>query len=441
MTAIANQSGAKEWRNGWKVVLASSLGFSFFSVLISSAGLFMGPLGDEFGWSRTMLSSGPSIATLAIAFLGPFFGMLVDRYGTRRLTLPGLALTMAAMSGFALLDGSMALWIGLWLFFGTVAVSIKSTAWTAAVVGIFTTSRGLALAVTLGGTALTQTLVPPLGNWLITEFGWRAAYVYLALGWGGVTLLLCYLFFYDINDQVRDRKSRASAKDDTATRELSGLSLHQAVRDSALQRVAISNFIVMALTMGLSVHLFPILTDAGVSRSAAAWLAALGGLAGIGGKLVTGVLLDRFRPNWIGGITLGIAALVFLLLLDGVRNYTFIVIAMIVNGYAAGTKTQITAFLTAGYSGMKNFGAIYGFMSALMAFGVGIGPLIAGLIYDYMGGYGPFLIIGTIGCVIGGLIVLSLPAYPIFEEQADDRLSDPSRVGLSENGSEARNAT
>lgn len=422
---MANMAGAQlsapsEWKMGWKVVLASSLGFSFFSVLISSTGLFMQPLADEFGWSRTFLSSGPSIATFAIALLGPFFGMLVDRYGTRRLTLPGLVLTMAAISAFALLDGSIAMWIGLWLIFGIVSVSIKSTAWTAAVVGIFTTSRGLALAITLGGTALSQTLVPPLGNWLIAEFGWRAAYVWLAFGWGGPTLLLCYLFFFDINDEVRDRRTSGDADAVAMPSQLPGLTAYQALRDSALQRIAISNFIVMTLTMGLAVHLFPILTDAGISRSDAAWLTALGGIAGIVGKLLTGILLDRFRPNWIGGITLGIAALVFLLLLDGVRTPTFIVIAMIVNGYAAGTKTQITGFLTAGYAGMKSFGTIYGFMSALMALAVGVGPLIAGLVYDNLGGYGPFLIAGTIGCAFGGMLIMTLPPYPTFGRENEN---------------------
>ena len=63
-------------------MLAASLGFSFFSVMLASTGLFMGPLGEEFGWSRTLLSSGPSIATFSTAVLGPFFGMLVDRFGT-----------------------------------------------------------------------------------------------------------------------------------------------------------------------------------------------------------------------------------------------------------------------------------------------------------------------------------------------------------------------
>lgn len=409
---------AEEWRKGWRLVLASSLGFSFFSVMMSATGLFMEPLSQAFGWSRTLLSSGPSIASASQALLGPFFGLLVDRLGTRRLALPGVALTTATIACFGLLDGSSAMWIGLWLCFGVVSVSIKSTGWTTAVVGNFAASRGLALALTLGGTALSQTLVPPIGNWLITDFGWRAAFVWLGLGWGGITLLLCALFFHDYNDNARVLARSTRRKGEPVISTLSGLTVKQALRHSALLRVALSNFIVMLLTMGLSVHLFPILTEAGVSRSNAAWLVALGGISAIIGKVITGVLTDRFKPNWIGGITLGIAALVFLLLLDGVRTYPFIIVAMIVNGYAQGTKTQITGYLTAGYAGMRNFGTVYSFMSALMALAAGLGPLIAGMIYDYSGGYGPFLIMGTIGCAVGGFIVLTLPPFPEQEEAA-----------------------
>ena len=69
-TSLAKQ----EWSVGWTLVLAAALGFSFFSVLIAAVGLFMEPLGKEFGWSRTLLSAGPSIATSTTAVLGPFLG-------------------------------------------------------------------------------------------------------------------------------------------------------------------------------------------------------------------------------------------------------------------------------------------------------------------------------------------------------------------------------
>lgn len=405
------RSAAAEWRANWTLVLAASVGFSFFTILIASTGLFFEPLSREFGWSRTLLSSGPSIASLITAVLGPFLGAMIDRWGSRRIVLPGLALTIASIASFSLTTGTEGQWIALWVAFGIVAVSIKSTAWTAAVLGVFQQSRGLALGLTLSGTAVAQIVVPPLANWLIEFFGWRAAFVWLALGWGGLTFLLCLLFLFDAHDRPR---ASGQTADGAADAHLSGLSSGEAIRDWALWRLGISNFVVMLLTMGLTIHLFPILTEAGVSRGQAALLTSLAGVAGIAGKLITGWLLDRFRPNWVGGITLGAAALAFLLLDQGIHSPALIVIAMLVNGYAAGTKTQITGLLTASYGGMRNFGKIYGVMAALMALAAGIGPALAGLIYDTFGGYGPFLLVGAVGCTLGGLLMVSLPAYPVW---------------------------
>jgi predicted MFS family arabinose efflux permease len=412
----------QEWKSGWTLVLASSFGFSFFTIMLSSSGLFMGPIEDEFHWSRTLLSAGVSIGATTTAILSPFFGILIDRYGSRRLVLPGIVLTMGSILSFSLVNGEPWQWIGLWLLFGFCATTIKSTAWTAAVLGVFEQSKGLALALTLTGSAASQVIVPPLGNWLITEFGWRSAYVWMALGWGGITLVLCFLFFYDIHDKRAGKGRRGHSEPAETTErapkpELPGLTPRKAIRNSALQRIAFSHFTVMVLTMGLSVHLFLILTDAGISRAHAAWLSSLGGVAGIVGKLLTGFLLDRFRPNWIGGITLGVAAVMFASLMDGVRSVPLITLAMIVNGYTAGTKTQITGYLTASYAGMKSFGVIYGTMAALMALATGVGPVLAGWVYDTWGGYGPYLLVGAIGCAVAGAINVSLPPYPKWPKE------------------------
>lgn len=419
-----NQAGptaAQEWKQNWPLVLASAMGFCFFSIMLSTTGLFMEPVSKEFGWGRTLFASGVSIATFTTAIASPFLGIIVDKWGARRLALPGVVLTMLSMTLFGLVSGEPWQWVALWLFFGLSSACIKSTVWTVAVLGVFDKSKGLALALVMSGTALSQVIVPPLGNWLITDFGWRAAYVWLGLGWGVPTLLMTSLFFYDLHDvaarkRAKDEKAAAAA----AAVNLPGLTVPEASRDWALWRVGISNFVVMVLTQGLMAHLIPILTDAGVSRTNAALLASLGGVAGIAGKLITGVLLDRFRPNWIGGLTLGAAALTFLLLMDGLRSPTAIVIALIVNGYAAGTKTQITGYLTASYGGMRSFGVVYGVMAACMAAAAGLGPLVGGFVYDTFGGYGPFLLAGAIGCAFGGALIISLPAYPRWEKKEQE---------------------
>ena len=73
---------------------------------------------------------------------------------------------------------------------------IRQTVWSRAIAGAFETSRGMALATMLTGMALTSALAPSIGNALIAGLGWRAAYVALGLGWGGLAFALLVLFFH-----------------------------------------------------------------------------------------------------------------------------------------------------------------------------------------------------------------------------------------------------
>jgi predicted MFS family arabinose efflux permease len=405
------RTAAQEWQRGWKLVIACFIGFSFFSIMSNTIGVVMGPLTAEFGWSRTLISSGVMIASVVTALFSPFFGVLIDRFGSRRVAMPGLIATTLAISLFATTSGSAVQWIGLWTLYAVISISVKTTVWTTAAVGAFKRAQGLALGVVLSGTAAAQTVLPPLAIWLTAELGWRMMYLVLGCGWGGATFLLCWFFLYDVH-----RAPSASSRSEQARQqaEMPGLSIGQAWRDRALWRIGLSAFIMMVLTIGLLVHQIPILTEAGVSRTDAAWLASLAGLAGIAGKLISGLLLDRFRANWVGGVTLAATAVCFALLLDGVRTPALIVVAMVINGYSAGSKLQIASYLTARYAGLRHFGAIYGMITSVVAFGSGLGPMIAGYVYDVTGSYGMFLVAGAFGCLFCGLLLLTLPRYPAF---------------------------
>lgn len=419
----AGLSAKEEWKTGWTLVLSTFVGFSFLSIMTGSLSMFIEPVGNEFGWSRTLTSAGFTIASVFTALLSPLFGMVVDRYGSRRIALPGIIATICCISAFSLANGSATQWFALWVIYAIVSITVKTTVWTAAVAGVFTASQGLALGITLCGTAAAQAILPPLANWLIDDFGWRMAYVWLGVGWGGVTFILCWFFLFDAHDRQKKAALAASQGDPTAKNakadrpDFPGLTLPQAWRSLALWRIAISTLLMMALTLGLTIHQIPILTEAGVSRTNAALLASVAGVAGIAGKLITGVLLDRYNANWIGGLTLAATALAFGLLIDGVHSPALIVFAMIVNGYTQGTKLQINSYLTVRFAGMKHFGTIYGFMNAVVAFGAAMGPLIAGFAYDLRGDYGFFLITGVVGSVFCGLLLLTLPAYPNWKRK------------------------
>lgn len=413
---MTSATAADEWRRGWGLVLASCIGFSFFSVLTHTMSMFMEPIGKEFGWNRTLLSAGVTISGIATALLSPPFGILIDRYGSRRLALPGIVLTAVGIAAMSFASGSAWQWIGLWLFYAMISISVKTTVWTTAVAGVFERQRALALALTLSGVALAQIVGPPLAYWLIEAWGWRLAYVWLAAGWGGVTLIVCWLFLFDAHD-----RKRAEAPTGESRPDFTGLTVAEARRDRALWRIGVSNFIIMMVTIGLIVHQVPILTAAGVSRGNAALLSMLVGVSSIAGKLVTGVLLDRYRANLVGGITLSSTALAFLLLIDGITSPALIVVAMLANGYSAGTKLHIASYLTARYSGMRNYGVIYGFMTSLTAAGSALGPLAAGAVHDLAGDYTPFLIAGTVICLISGGLLFTLPAYPDWTKRPADQ--------------------
>ncbi|MFT3965648.1 MAG: MFS transporter [Sphingobium sp.] len=411
---MGSQSSAamQEWRQSWTLVLASCIGISFHTVMTASTGLFLQPLGDEFGWSRAQAASGISIAAVLSAILSPFFGILIDWWGTRRLALPGILLTGGIIASFSLLSGSITQWVALWLTYAVISSLVKSTVWTAAVAGVFTAARGMALGLTLAGTALAMAVAPPVTNFLIEGFGWRNAYIWLGLGWGGVAFALCFFFLFDAHDRNRQAQAHATAEEAERLAQLPGLSVAEAIRSGPLWRIGISTFVMMMLTIALQVHQFPLLVESGVSRENAALLASLSGVAGIVGKIATGWFIDRLHPNWVGGLTLALTAVAFILLLDPFRTPLLIVAAMIVNGYSSGAKLQICGYLTSRYAGLRNFGKIFSVMASFIALGTGLGPVLGGLIYDSYGNYTPLLIGGIVGSLFSSWLILGLRPFP-----------------------------
>ncbi len=413
-TAEVRARARAEWQQYWPLVIAASLAFSFTSVMTAATGLFMEPLGKEFGWSRTLLSSGMSITAVSTFFFSPFGGLLIDRIGTRRLALPGLVLLALTIASLSLLNGSVFMWFAIWTVYAAAALATKSTVWTAAVASAFDAGRGLAMGLVLSGSAIAQGITPPLTNWLIETQGWRMAFVWLGLGWGSLALVLCWFCLFDGYDA--SRKARAADPGTSTGKSLMadapGLTVEQARRSTALWRIAISTFIIMVVTIALVVHQIPILQSIGVDRTAAATYAGLAGLCGVAGKLVTGWLLDRYAARWVGGLTLAATSLTFILLLLPDRSMAVIIAAMLINGYAAGTKLQIAGFLTSAYAGMKNFGLIFGTMASLIAAGSGLGPLMAGFLFDLYGNYDVYLWIGIVGTLLSAFLIFGLGDYP-----------------------------
>ena len=103
-----------------------------------------------------------------------------------------------------------------------------------------------------------------------------------------------------------------------------------------------------------------------------------------------------------------------------------IFVAMLINGYASGTKLQICAYLTSRYAGLKYFGTIFSVMASLIALGSGLGPVLGGIAYDMHGDYAYLLIGGIAGSLLSAAMILTLGPYPDWSEGKESGRQAPA---------------
>ena len=409
--ATERATAAQEWRTNWLLVLSGMIGISIGTIPTATLGLFMDPLSQEFGWSRTQISAGLSVFAIVSLPFTPFAGVLVDKFGARRVAVPGVAISAAAFAAFSLLSGSFYQWLGVWLLYTLASLMTRSLVWNSAISSAFSASRGLAIAVLLSGTALAVSFAPILARWLIDSFGWRTGYLGLGFGWGGTAFLLTLLFFRDRRHAANSGNASAAAQ--AATRP-GGLTVKQAIRSLRMNRIALAIFIQSTLGASIMVHLVPLLMESGITRVEAVGIAALLGLASIAGKLLTGFLVDRLSGSILPVTVFSLPAITYLLLLRERPSLPLLAVAVILFGYASGASLQMTTYLTTRYAGLRSFGTIFGIISSLMALGAGIGPILAGAVYDATGHYLFLLMAGVPAAIVAGLCVFGLGPYPEF---------------------------
>ena len=421
---MTNHSAAKELRGGWALILTANLGLSLQTVSSYSLGLMMDPIGDEFGWGRAQISMASLIPAILMITLSPFVGAIIDRYGTRRLAIPSIALTGVSLALISLVNGSLMLWLALWFVYGVVSLGTKITVWTTAISGSFDAARGMALGLAVAGAAVTQVVAPPLTQVLVDNYGWRFAYVGLGIGWAIPPFLLALFFLRDARDRERLTPQSGTSLPDSppppAPVPLTGLSGREALRSVALFRIAVSTLLTMFIGTAILIHQVPILTSAGIDRSNAAWFAGLAGVAAFVGKIMTGWMVDRWDASLVGAVFLLAPALGYWFILVSPHSFMAILIGMIIIGYTTGAKLQVCAYLTAQHAGMKNYGKIFGVMTSMIGIGGGLGSIVAGGVFDHYGHYEPILVTGIIFSFVCSALIFRLGRYPEWNLEATE---------------------
>ena len=403
-------SASQEWRKYWTLAIAAALGNSLTVLPLYSLGPFMASLQGEFGWSRAEVSLGATVSTSLGAVLGVGVGLLMDRWGPRPIGLLGVALVCGAYSLLGTTSASIAHWLSLWVLVGIGAACIKPTVWTSAVSSRFDTSRGLAIAVTICGSGVAATVIPPLATWFIETQGWRAAYGGVGLVWAVAVLPFLFLFFRG----SQDKRKTDTAKAGYAGDQLTGLTISEGLRSPAFAKLGFAGMMFAFTLTGLIVHFVPVLTDRGIDSMTAASIAGLLGISSLVGRLGAGYLIDRIRADRVavGAFILPIFA-VLLLLSDG--GMPAIILAAIIVGLSLGSELDVIIYLTTRHLGLKRLGVLFGTMLLFLSAGSALGPVTSGFIFDTFGSYYYFLLAMIPLVALGALIVSTLGPYPIFQ--------------------------
>lgn len=389
-----------EWRAHWPLIVAGVLGISTPMIAIYALGQFMVPLEREFGWSRTEASMGLSISLVLGFVASPLVGRVVDKVNVRWLALPGLVLLGSAIAAFSLADGDMAGWIGLWCLHALASALVAPTLWIAVVSSAFERNRSLAIAICLSGTAIGSGFGPIVTRLLLNAYDWRTAFQLLGFLWVAPALLVAALFFFDRRPRGAAGRGSPRAGDQGRSR------LGTVFLSPTFIKLATAIAITGTVTSAYSIHLVPALSENGASLAQAATLAGIAGLSSIPGKLLTGLLFDRYGAPFVAILMMCLLAVACLLFASGIDGFIVALLACVMFGLSAGGTFAFGAILTAKLFTASVFGVVYGTLLSISAIGAAVGPLAISMVYDASGSYAPAFWAG-IGVAAVAAVLLS----------------------------------
>ena len=399
----------QELAQRWPLIMATCMGIisSSFVLPYYSIGALLTPVTEEFGWSRAQFQAAILFSSGLGALTSPIIGWLNDKYGPRRVALPSMIGLSVGLLTASQMEGE--LWM-LFLAYGMMALLGAGTipvTWTRAIATSFFKRRGLALGLALTGTGICASVAPHYTVWLTDHYGWRGAYVGLAL----VPLVLAWPMLYFLFKPLDTHSDSALEAPDTKVALENGLTLGEAVRGYRFWILLLSILFAYQGFSGIGPNLLPSLTDDGFTRDQAASVQSVFGISIIIGRVIVGYLVDRFWAPGVAAFCLAIPA-AGAAMLHGSQTFETAALAAFLIGFAAGAELDLMAFLAARYFGLAHYAKIYSILYATLAVCSGTAPMIFASVYDATGSYDLGYRMASVLFLVSVVLILMLGRYP-----------------------------
>jgi MFS family permease len=396
-----------EFRRGWKILLVAAvgLGFGLSALPIYSIGVLTKPLTAAFHISRGDVQSIYTFMTIGNLLASPLLGVLVDRHGVRRITLISVILMSIGMAMMGLAESLWQLY-AIGFVMSVLGVGTAPVTWTRVIVDWFSVKRGFALGIALAGTGVVAIFLPLYTTWLVTDFGWRAAFA----GLGALPLVFALPLSYFL---LYDRTGGTAAPAMKAVVASNDAEFGEAIRGYRFWVMSVAVFLVGACVAGLVSALVPILTDRGFTPGTAASVASVIGIMVIVGRAGAGYLLDRLWAPGVALVLLSAPIIGCFILASRVSSLPAMILAAATIGLAVGAEFSVLAFMVGKYFGQRRYGIIYACLYAVFKLSAGVGTPMFGYSFDITRSYNFILYFSAGALLVGSTLLLTLGPYRV----------------------------
>ena len=374
--------------------------------------VFLLPLEQDLGWSRSKMTSVYSLYLLVNGLTAPLIGFLFDRMGPRAVYGCG----MAALAAAYLLASQVQ---ELWQFYASVgvltgiAVSALGMVPSSSLIARWFRERlGTAISVAFAGLGLGALLIVPTVQYLLQHFGWRDSYRIMGLALlclVPVVLLLPWKGYVEGHPEYRRVRTAGAREEENWT-------VRAALRTRSFWGLAWVFSLTSIGMFSITVQSVVYFIERGFPPLAAASAFGFAAMLSVFGIVGTGAIADRFGPRRTVSVTFAgsICGVLILLLMSWFPQQSLLVAYVLVFGLCQGARGPIVSSMSARLFPGGHTASIYGILYACNAIGAGTGALLAGLMHDFSGSYRPGFLMSVCALLLGVLPFWRVPELRDF---------------------------
>ena len=371
---------------GWIIVGIANIGiFSSGPGQSHTFSVFVEPISKDLQLSSASIASAYGLATLIAAFLLPYMGKIIDRYGARvsliiiSIILGVSCIFFGAASNFLMLTVGF----GFLRFFGQGSLMLGCanlvSQW-------FDSKRGFAMSLMALGFGMSMAIHPPVSQFLIDQYGWKYAWIILGVSTWIIMVPALFILAWNNPENIGlkpdGEKKTKLTKDEVQV--IEGLNLKEALKENSFYILAAMWFGMAMLVTTLHFYQVTILTNQGISTEYAASLFTISAVAMVVFMPLVGKFFDNFPTKYVlaTGLLINSISLISITYSNNDAYSLFYAISFGINNAFSIT---MFGYIWPRYFGRKHLGSIQGTGQMIGVIGASLGPLPVGFAIDYLG--------------------------------------------------------